>query len=105
MIAPLLYASGGILLFFIGLHALLTRRHLLRKILAINIMGSGVFMVFIAIGARGTGAVSDPVTQVMVLTGIVVSLCFTAVAIALTIRIHNLTNCTTFATDEESSLD
>lgn len=105
MTIPVLYAGSGILLFFISLHALLVRRHLLRKILAANIMGSGVFMVFIALGARGDRAVADPVPQVMVLTGIVVSLCFTAVAIALAVRIHNLTDCTTLAADEESSID
>ena len=105
MTTPLLYAACGIVLFSIGLHALLVRRHLLRKILAANIIASGVFMVFIAVGARSEGAATDPVPQVMVLTGIVVSLCFTAVAIALAVRIHNLTDCTTLAVDEESSID
>jgi multicomponent Na+:H+ antiporter subunit C len=101
----LLYAGSGIVLFSIGLHALLVRRHLLRKILAANIMGSGVFMVFIAMGARGGAEFSDPVPQAMVLTGIVVSLCFTAVAIVLAVRINQLTGCTTLAVDEESSFD
>ena len=101
----LLYAGSGIVLFSIGLHALLVRRHLLRKILAANIMGSGVFMVFIAMGARGGAEFADPVPQAMVLTGIVVSLCFTAVAIVLAVRINQLTGCTTLAVDEESSFD
>lgn len=105
MTSSWLYAACGITLFSIGLHALLVRRHLLRKILAANIMSSGVFMVFIAVGARGGGPAADPVPQVMVLTGIVVSLCFTAVAIVLAIRIHHLTDCTTLAVDEESSID
>ncbi|MBW6509081.1 MAG: sodium:proton antiporter [Desulfuromonadales bacterium] len=100
-----LYAGSGIILFSLGLHALLIRRHLLRKILAANIMGSGVFMVFIAMGARGESGVADPVPQAMVLTGIVVSLCFTAVAIVLAVRINKLTGCTTLAVDEESSID
>lgn len=105
MNTALLFAGSGIILFFIGLHALLVYRHLLRKILAANIMGSGVFMVFIAIGARGEAGSTDPVPQAMVLTGIVVSLCFTAVAIVLAVKINQLTGCTTLATDEESSLD
>jgi multicomponent Na+:H+ antiporter subunit C len=105
MSPALLYAASGIILFSFGLHALLVRRHLLRKILAANIMGSGVFMVFIAMGARGEGGVADPVPQAMVLTGIVVSLCFTAVAIVLAVRINKLTGCTTLAVDEESSID
>lgn len=105
MSTALLYAGSGIILFSIGLHALLVRRHLLRKILSANIMGSGVFMVFIAMGARVADGVTDPVPQAMVLTGIVVSLCFTAVAIVLAVRIHKLTGCTTLAVDEESSID
>lgn len=105
MTTPVLYAACGIILFSIGLHALLVRRHLLRKILAANIIASGVFMVFIAVGARGGDPAADPVPQVMVLTGIVVSLCFTAVAIALAVRIHQLTECTTLDIDEESGSD
>lgn len=105
MTTPLYYACGGIILFVIGLHALLVRRHLLRKILAANIMGSGVFMVFIALGARGIHSAADPVPQAMVLTGIVVSLCFTAVAIVLAVRIHHLSGCTTLFLDEESPVD
>jgi len=105
MSMALLYAGSGIILFSIGLHALLVRRHLLRKILAANIMGSGVFMVFIAMGARGDAGVADPVPQAVVLTGIVVSLCFTAVAIVLAVRINHLTGCTTLAIDEESAID
>lgn len=105
MSPSLLYAAGGIMIFFIGLHALLVHRHLLRKILAVNIMGSGVFLVFIALGSRASEDITDPVPQAMVLTGIVVALCFTAVALALAVRIHSLTGCTTFAQDQEPSGD
>ncbi len=105
MSPALLYTGSGIILFSIGLHALLVHRHLLRKILAANIMGSGVFMVFIAMGVHGDSGVADPVPQAMVLTGIVVSLCFTAVAIVLAVRLNKLTGCTTLAVDEESSID
>ncbi len=105
MSVSVLYAGGGTLLFFIGLHALLVYPHLLRKILAANIMGSGVFMVFVALGARSSDGVTDPVPQAMVLTGIVVSLCFTAVALVLAVRIHRLTGCTTFVQDQEAAGD
>ncbi len=83
------YAVAGILLFFIGLYALFFRRLLLSKILAANIMGSGVFLIFISLAER-PGQATDPVPQAMVLTGIVVSLCFTAVAVALAIRLVEL---------------
>lgn len=105
MPTSLLYAGGGIMIFFIGLHALLIQRHLLRKILATNVMSSGVFLVFIALGSRAPGGVTDPVPQALVLTGIVVALCFTAVALVLAVRIHSLTGCTTFDQDRESAGD
>lgn len=103
MTAPLLYTGTGLILFFIGLHALLAHRHLLRKILAANVMGSGVFMVFIALAARTEP--TDPVPQAMVLTGIVVSLCFTAVAMVLAVRIHAISGCTTLVQSQESTGD
>lgn len=85
-----LYAAAGILLFFLGIHGLFVRLHLLRKILAANIMGSGVFMVFIALAARTPDATPDPVPHAMVLTGIVVAVSFTAVAVALAVRIKQV---------------
>jgi multicomponent Na+:H+ antiporter subunit C len=100
MTAVQLYLGGGVILFFIGLHALLVYHHLLRKILAANILGSGVFMVFIALAARTAPAATDPVPQALVLTGIVVSLCFTAVAVVLAVRIHRLSGCTTLARED-----
>jgi len=83
------YAAAGILLFFIGLYALFFRRQLLRKILAANVMGSGVFLIFIGL-VKQPGQSTDPVPQAMVLTGIIVTLCFTAAAIALAIRLKEL---------------
>lgn len=83
------YAAAGILLFFIGLYALLFRRQLLSKILAANIMGSGVFLVFIGLAEKPAQS-TDPVPQAMVLTGIIVTLCFTAAAIALAVRLKEL---------------
>ena len=86
MSLPLIYGAAGVALFFLGAYALFAYAHLLRKILAANIMGSGVFMVFIAMAGRTPGA-PDPVPHAMVLTGIVVTVAFTSVALALAVRI------------------
>ncbi len=67
------YLLAGAGVFIIGFHALLAQAHLLRRIMALNVMGSGVFMVFIALSARTAGEAPDPVPHAMVLTGIVVS--------------------------------
>jgi len=85
-----LYALAGIVLFALGLHTLIVRRHLLRKILALNVMGSGVFLVFISLGRRATPD-PDPVPHALVLTGIVVAVSATALALMLALRVQRET--------------
>jgi multicomponent Na+:H+ antiporter subunit C len=85
----LIYALAATGLFVICLHALITRVHLLRKILALNMMGSSVFLLLIAIAYRNRiDGVADPVPHAMVLTGIVVAVSATAFALALARRYH-----------------
>lgn len=94
----ILFALTGVALFAIALHNLFARTHLLRKILALNIAGSGVFLVFIALARRGAGAV-DPVPHAMVLTGIVVAVSATALALAITRRYFDDTRTTRLPED------
>ena len=86
-----LYALLGVALFVLGLHALIVHRHLLRKILAINVMGSGVFLVLVALADRNQPASPDPVPHAMVLTGIVVAVSATALALILMQKINRAT--------------
>lgn len=81
MSVGLLYALAGAALFAIGLAGLLALPHLLRKILAFNILGSGAFLILVGLGQRDGNV--DPVPQAMVLTGIVVAIAATALALAL----------------------
>ncbi|MDO9189053.1 MAG: NADH-quinone oxidoreductase subunit K [Sulfurimicrobium sp.] len=81
MNAPLIYALTGAALFVFGVTGLMLQAHLLRKILAFNVMGSGIFLVLVGLAHR-TG-IPDPVPQAMVLTGIVVAIAATALALAL----------------------
>lgn len=89
MTAELLYALAGAALFAIGVAGLILQIHLVRKILAFNVMGSGAFLVLVGLAQRD-GQV-DPVPQAMVLTGIVVAVAATALALALARRLLNLT--------------
>lgn len=84
----LLYSMAGAWLFCLGLYGLIARAHLLRKIIALNVMGGGVFLFLISIARRNAAAFPDPVPHAMVLTGIVVALAVTAFAIALARRIY-----------------
>jgi len=54
-------------------------------------MGSGVFLVLVALGARTPGASPDPVPHAMVITGIVVAVSATALALALMLRVRKET--------------
>ncbi|MCX8144742.1 MAG: NADH-quinone oxidoreductase subunit K [Azovibrio sp.] len=89
MSTGLLFALVGAALFPLGAAGLLLQRHLLRRILAFNLMGSGAFLVLVGLAQRQD--VPDPVPQAMVLTGIVVAVAATALALALTRRLHALT--------------
>jgi len=90
--ALFLYAVVGVGLFSIGLYALIIQKHLLRKLLAINIMGSGVFLLLVSLAMRSsTNAQPDPVPHAMVITGIVVAVSATALALVLMIKIARKT--------------
>lgn len=94
-----LYAIAGVGLISLGLFALLSHAHLLRKIMAVNILGTGIFMTFIALAGRTPSGVPDPVPQAMVLTGIVVAVSATGFALALVIRLRSVTGRTTLPED------
>lgn len=89
MTVPILYALVGIALFCIALHAVIVNEDSLRRVLAINVMSSGVFLVLVALARRAPGDAFDPVPHAMVITGIVVAVSATALAIVLIIRLRH----------------
>ena len=86
-----LYALVGVALLGMGLHGLIIYSHLVRKILALNVAGAGVFLFLVAVAGQTPGPLPDPVPHAMVLTGIVVAVSATALALALACRIHQET--------------
>lgn len=93
MTPSLLYGLAGLTLFVMGLHAALLATPVLHRLLGINLMGSGVFTLLIAIAYREDAAgavVTDPVPHALVLTGIVVAVSATALALKLICRAHEL---------------
>lgn len=81
MSAAAIYPWVGILLCALGLFGFVVHRHLLRRLLAFNILGSGSFLVLVGLAQDGRGA--DPVPQALVLTGIVVAVASTALALVI----------------------
>jgi multicomponent Na+:H+ antiporter subunit C len=90
---------GGVALFLIGLHTVVTHSNLIKKIIGLNIMGTGVFLFFIAIGNVEGGVPPiwlegmenplfiNPIPSALILTGIVVSVSVTVYSLSLVIRI------------------
>jgi multicomponent Na+:H+ antiporter subunit C len=79
----------GAALVGLGVYGLILHPHPLRKLLAFNVMGNGVFLVFGIVARRGAaaGLRFDPVPQAMVITGIVVAFAASALVIALILRL------------------
>jgi multicomponent Na+:H+ antiporter subunit C len=79
----------GAALVGLGVYGLILHPHPLRKLLAFNVMGNGVFLVFGIVARRGAAAGFrfDPVPQAMVITGIVVAFAASALVIALILRL------------------
>jgi multicomponent Na+:H+ antiporter subunit C len=96
----LLYALVSVALFCIGFHGLITQPHLLRKLLALNVMGSGVFLFLIAVARRNEAEIPDPVPHALVLTGIVIAVSVTALAMGMIRRLHAETGRITLVEEE-----
>jgi len=87
-------------LFSLGWLIILTQSNLIKKVIGINIMESGVFLLFLAEGnikgARPplvdpdlTGVVyANPLPSALILTGIVVAFSITALALSIIIKIY-----------------
>lgn len=98
--SAILYALVGAILFAMGLYGVAAATPLLRKVLAFNIAGSGVFLFLVAMADRVRVPFSDPVPQAMVLTGIVVAVSATALALLLICRLRELSGRPLGTTDD-----
>jgi multicomponent Na+:H+ antiporter subunit C len=99
----LIYSVASVALVCTGLYGLIVHPHLLRKVLALNVMASGVFLLLVSVARRNWNVVADPVPHAMVLTGIVVAVSTTAFALAIARSIHMETGGTSFR-DEDDAL-
>ena len=89
-----LYGLVGALLVGVGLYGLIIGASALRKLIAFNVLGSGVFLIFGVIARRGAGAGfgGDPVPQALVITGLVVAFAATALTVGLLVRLAEVSN-------------
>jgi len=101
--------AASVVLFCIGLYTVITRENLIKKFMGLNIMETAVFAFIVALGVveggdapiAGSGATPpfiNPLPQALILTGIVVAVSTTALALSLIIRIWR--QCGTIEADE-----
>ena len=85
----------------LGLFGLIVHPEPLRKILAFNLIGGGVFLLFGVVARRGgaAGLGGDPVPQALVITGLVVAFAATALAVALLLRLFQEAGQATLGSD------
>lgn len=83
MTTGLVFALAGALLFALGTARFFGDPHLLRRLLALNVVGSGVFLALVGLSQRGAAHAPDPLAQALVLTGIVVAVSATALGVVL----------------------
>ena len=88
MTQDLIYSLTSLALFGLGFYGLIALPHILRKMLAVNIMGVGVFMLLLTTAYHD--GVIDPVPHAMVLTGIVVAVAGTALCLKLAVSINKI---------------
>jgi multisubunit Na+/H+ antiporter MnhC subunit/uncharacterized MnhB-related membrane protein len=101
MSSATLFGLCGAVLVGLGLFGLIVHPQPLRKILAFNLIGGGVFLLFGVVSRRGAAAGfgGDPVPQALVITGLVVAFAATALAVALLLRLFHETGRATLRSD------
>lgn len=101
MTVETLFALTACALVGIGLYGLIVQPHPLRKLIAFNVMGTGVFVIFGALARRGAaaGMAADPVPQALLITAIVVAFAATAMTVALLLRLIESTGSASLAAE------
>ncbi len=100
MISISVYYFGAISLILIGLYAVLVKKNLLKMLIGLSIMETGVNLLLISVGyisgrsapilseGIGPNGAVDPIPQALVLTAIVIGVATTAMALSVAIIIY-----------------
>ncbi len=104
------------MLFLIGLYTVISKSNLIKKLMGLNIIETSVFLLYISIGAVKGGKAPiiidnspkttlfvNPLPQALILTGIVVAVSTTALALSLIIKIYE--HCGTIEADKLKEME
>lgn len=86
--SAMIFGLTGSVLFALGVRGALLHGAVLGRVLAINVCGAGVFLILVASAYRGPAQPPDSLLHALVLTGIVVAVSATALALALGRRLR-----------------
>lgn len=75
----------AVILFFIGIYGLMARRNILKSIIALGIIQSGVILLFLSSGTDQ----SNPIPQALMITAIVIGISITAVSLTMFITLYH----------------
>ncbi|MCT4686412.1 sodium:proton antiporter [Vallitalea sp.] len=89
----------GIALFFIGMYGLLARRNIIKTIISMGIIQSGIILFFLTInyttnsippiGENIEKVTSDPLPQALMITAVVIGISITAVSLTMFITLYH----------------
>ena len=87
---------AGVILLMIGLYGLITNKNLIKQVISINVLSTGVFLFFTSLGyVAGKNAplimndsMVDPLPATLMLTTLVIDVAETALALALILRMR-----------------
>lgn len=87
---PEVWILAAAAIFGISVYALIVRTHLLRQLLALKVMGSAAFLVLV-VGAGTVNGLLDGIPKALVLTGIVIAISAIGFALAVLVRLAEVT--------------
>lgn len=101
--------AAFVVLFCIGLYVVVAKENLIKKLLGLNIMETAVFAFIVTsgmvdggtapiTGSGATGPFASPLPHALIVTGIVVAVSITALALSLIVEIYR--QCGTLEADE-----
>jgi len=90
---------ASVVLFVIGFYTMLVHSNMIKKIIGLNIMETGIFLLFVSLGyvTGGRPPIVDhsvdvvyvnPLPTALILTGIVVAVSVTSFALALCVKLY-----------------
>lgn len=88
----------GVALFLIGIYGLLARRNIIKTIISMGIIQSGIILFFLTINysrnsippiGKNLAVTSDPLPQALMITAVVIGISITAVSLIMFITLYH----------------